>query len=155
MDAAQMVRALTQASKLCGLHEEAFGLCERGTDVRLADVRDLAEQIAEAIDSQLPRTDRRPPATDEQSVCILELSKQGLPDGEVGRRLGLPPAVVRRTRREAGVAGSTWRARTGWEARIGEAHGRGLTTPQIAEATGYTVRTVQQRLAELGLKANR
>lgn len=79
-----------------------------------------------------------------------------LSDPAIAERLELTVDVVRRHREAAGIEAAPGQAfGTAWEGPIREAHARGLLTREIAEATGYTVRTVQQRLSQLRLKANK
>lgn len=78
-------------------------------------------------------------------------------DPDIAEELNLGVDIVRRHRQARGIAAvqPSAYASTDWAERITEAHSRGLTNPEIAEATGYTVRTVQQRLSQLRLRAHR
>jgi hypothetical protein len=99
-----------------------------------------------------PMSDRD--ATRARVVAALEVRPQRT-DTAIADELGLTSTAVRDIRRAEGIPGVEHHKTTDWRARITDAHARGLTTAAIAAETGYTVRTVQQRLAELGLKAHR
>lgn len=92
----------------------------------------------------------------ERALDAALAEEPRLSDPAIAERLGLTVDVVRRHREAAGIAPApTPKLGAAWEAPIREAHARGLLTAEIAAATGYSVRTVQQRLSELGLKANK
>ncbi len=77
-----------------------------------------------------------------------------LSDVEIAARVGVGSSAVRRYRDAHGI-GPAPRQSGGWRAVIAEAHGRGLTTAQIAVETGYKPRTVTQYLHTLGLSKRR
>lgn len=74
-------------------------------------------------------------------------------DREIAVILWIAPAAVRRIRRKLGIRGNPYRS--GWEDQIRAAHAAGLSNAQIVARTGYALRSVQQLLYRLGLRANR
>lgn len=163
---AQLIRALGQAAKLCGraeIHARLVGLEDEAT---LDDVLELLDELVDAVDRQRPASppedkpqDGRGLARGEHSAEILRLVGEGLRDREIAQRLGVGVDLVRGVRRRAGVAAAPWtppaEARSGWQERLRELHGEELLVAEIAERTGWTIRTVQQRLHALGLRAHR
>lgn len=146
----QVIRALGQAARLLGLEERHRAAVELEESATREDVVELLDAMAEQLASSgdLPGSGR--------IRRVLELAAQGLHDPAIAERLGMTAMSVREIRRDAGVPGRPRpRERTGWQDRIRDLHEQGQTTAEIAEALGYTVRTVQQRLHELGLRAHR
>lgn len=155
MSPGQFLRSLRQPCMLAGIegaHAAAVAKDGVGLEASLGLLDALMERVEVEITGSPP--ERLAPATADR---VGELARQGLCDPDIARVLGLTPVAVRSARRRHGIppGAPVARVRTGWQERIGAAHARGLTTPEIAAETGYTIRTVQQRLAELGLRAHR
>ncbi len=164
---AQLVRALRTVSGLVGLAERQHELADRDEGATLEDVVDLTSEILAVLDAAAepdlsrPALGRRRVYTPEQEVEAIRLTADGLLVPQIAERLGLSEDTVRRIRRRAGgraagVVGATRPTpRSGWEARVRDAHARGLTTAEIGAELGYTVRTCQEYLARLGLRARK
>lgn len=125
---------------------------------------DLLDGIAEAVDAARPgrpTTERHAggrPRLEVPADIETEIRRRHAldePDAAIGAAIGWTAAQVRRARRTLGLSGVGYRVRSDWEARVSDAHARGLTTPEIAAETGYSVRTVQEYLHRLGLRAHR
>lgn len=160
MNLPQMIRALGQPCRLAGLHAlhaAAVALEEEATH---DDVLGLLDALSDAVDQARPVAERPErqahPEAHPEAHRVLPLVAEGLHDPAIADRLGLTVHQVRRARRAAGVAANPGApARSGWEERIRAAHGRGLSTRGIAEATGYSYRTCQEYLGRLGLRAHK
>ena len=136
MDQLGLVLALRPAAELVGVATE--------TDDPVALLRLLLERV---------ERERR----DDRSSRVVELAAAGRRDTEIATERGCSADTVRGIRRRYGVPGQGPHTptRSGWEDRIRALHAQGLTTHAIAEATGWAIRTVQQRLVRLRLPANR
>jgi len=98
------------------------------------------------------------PPTDAQRAEIVTLARARVTDPEIAQKLGLTRDVVRRVRQKADVRRTREEplsARSGWEDRLRDLHGRGMTDPEIVAATGWSPRTTQEYRHRLGLKVNR
>lgn len=94
-------------------------------------------------------------ATERRILAALRERPQPS-DGEIAERLDCTVHVVTRVRRDAGIPGvERPMPRSGWQETIRQLHAQGLTNRQIAEETGWALRTVQQRVYQCGLRANR
>lgn len=162
MNAPQLVRAAGTLARLCGLADRQAELVALEERVTLDDVLDLVDDIAQAVDRARPAPPpgqvgvREPRPRRIRQERILELAASGMHDPEIAAELGLSSGAVRGVRRRAGVAGKPKpRESTGWREMIADAHARGLTNAEISKLTGYTQRTVEQRLHQLGLRSNK
>lgn len=80
---------------------------------------------------------------------------EGGKDEDVAEILGISANVAKKVRHALGIRFRAAPSVTVPHSRIRSLHAAGLRTREIAARTGLTYRTVQQRLYELGLKANR
>lgn len=130
-------------------------------EVTMADwARGLLVRQAQRVTAGLGVNLDLPPAEDpaqvtERAIDAALAIKPRLSDPAIADRLNLTVDVVRRHREARGVEGVAPVAAKPWEAPIRAAHAQGLATREIAESTGYSYRSVQQYLSELGLKAHR
>lgn len=94
-------------------------------------------------------------------ALIRLLAESGRSDREIGEALDPPcgPDAVRKIRARQGIPAALppggSRRPSVWRDSIAALHAEGLTTAEIAARAGYTIRTVQQRLFELRLRAIR
>ncbi len=90
---------------------------------------------------------------------IRALAAAGHSDPAIGDALGITRDAVRSWRRRhnipPGVPPGGSSLATGWEQRLAALHEQGLTTAQLAEEMGWTLRTTQERLHQLQLPAHR
>lgn len=85
------------------------------------------------------------------------LAAEGRSDPQIGAALGVTGNAVRKCRERngipAGVPPGGSSQSTGWEERIRALWSRELTVDEIAAQTGYTRRTVLEKLSQLNLPA--
>lgn len=148
----QLLRTLDPACRSAGVPHDPAAVPDDATH---DDALDLLARLAEAVEADRPTTEPRRPSLRVRRV--LELARAGRRDTEIAAELGTTADAVRSTRRRHRVEGQgTYVPEgSGWEERTRELHARGLTTAQIAEETGWSIRTVQQRLWRCGLRAHR
>jgi chaperonin GroEL (HSP60 family) len=149
---AQVIRALGTACWLAGLETE-HAQAVRASD--LDALIDLLDALIEAVGASRPTRETRVERMAAARPRVAELAGQGKSDPEIAEAIGAIRTAVRAIRRRyeipAGVPGGGAALRSGWEARLRELLARvpPLTRAELAEAMGYTPRTLQQRLSDL------
>lgn len=156
MNISQFIRLLRPAAIVAGLPEPT-----PGDDATHDDAIDLLNELVDAVDRDRPgprRPSRELPGRaggiDPEQVRALAGARRT--DPQIAAELGTTATAVRAVRRRHQIpaGGRPGGQRTGWEERVREAHGRGLTVAQIAEELDYTPASVHQALFRLGLAAN-
>ena len=149
MNPAALVVVLGSAARDVGLGERHAELLELDEAVSLVDVLDLIEAIEDRVASAIGR-DLPEGAHRARAARILELAEAGLRDPEIATTVGASVEVVRAVRRRSGVKGHPKpRERSGWEERIRSLQKLGLDADEIAEVTGWSRRTVVDRIRHL------
>ena len=163
MDPAQLIRSLGTACRLLGLQREHAEAVAAGDDAELEVAVGLVDALLEAVERRLDeRPTPRPAARADVATTtrvarvldrIRELAAAGRSDPEIAAELDRSVWAVAKLRQRydipPGVPPGGASLGTGWREKIGPLHDAGLTIAQIAAQTGYTVRTVEQRLYEL------
>jgi hypothetical protein len=162
---AQLIRAAGQLARLTGAREHHAALVALEERATLDDVLELLDDLVDAVDRARPR----PPPVEEPGAPrgvgrphaphhaeVVRLVQAGGRDRAVADELGISREAVRSIRRAEGIAAAPWTPPPAtWQERLRELHRQGLTTAAMVEATGWSTRTVQQRLFLLKLKAHR
>ena len=147
----QLLRALATACRVAGVPHPGTVPDDASHD----DALDLLDQLAEAVDRDRPGyAPPEPRALSAQAERVAELAAAGRSDPQIAAELGVTAAAVRSVRRYHGIAAGTQpgpSVRSGWEARLREAHARGLGLDDLARELGWTAGTVRTRLSGLGL----
>lgn len=81
--------------------------------------------------------------------------REGLDDTQIGERIALSPRIVQRIRYAIGAFRGLRPSELASDATIAALHAQGLGTRALAEQCGLTYRSMQDRMARLGLRANR
>lgn len=128
------------------------------TPEQAATLRRAAEDILRVLDQvENPGLKRRPPTSTEDRV--RELAAAGRTDAQIGEELAMERTAVRSIRRRLGIdpglAPDTGPGGSGWQDRLRDAHGRGLSPVEIAAELRWTIGTTRNRMARLGLRARR
>lgn len=146
----QLIRCLRPAAELLGVE-----VGDVSDGAAHEDARALLNALVEAFDLARPIADRARDSRSEHAEEVARLFGSGLRDPQVAAELGIPQATVRSIRRRLGLRGTALpKERSGWEARLRKWHAEGLSDPEIAERSGWTIRTIQQRRSQLRLPAN-
>ena len=81
--------------------------------------------------------------------------QEGLDDEQIGARVALSARVVKRIRYAIGAFRGLRPSELASDTTIQELHAQGLGTRALAAQCGLTYRSMQDRMARLGLRANR
>ena len=156
MTPSQFIRLLRPACIVAGLPEPS-----PADDADHDDAVDLLSQLIDAVDRDRPGGARRRAAepiagSGPDPAIVRQLAEAQRSDPQIAAELGTTATAIRSIRRRHGIAagGKAGGQRNGWQARVREAHGRGLTVAQIAAELDYTPASVHQYLYVLGLEAN-
>lgn len=115
----------------------------------------MLEALERRLQQPAPRVEDPEPTTRvaRHLARIRELAAAGRSDPEIAAILGRTVWAVAKLRQRydipPGVRPGGSSLGTGWRSKIGALRNAGMTAEQIAAETGYTLRTVRQRLYEL------